>query len=499
MKIHIYSVCSGEEKILPYYFMHYSPDWVEKIVLFDNESTNKSYDIALNQPHVEIRKYKSDDNFSIQFKNNILKESKGKNIDWVIIVNMNEFIYHENLTDFLDKNNEYNIIVPVNYQMTGNQMTGNQLQLCQKTPIYEQIVSGYQFSCNKSESFIFQPDKLTYINNIHHNFESKILKNNKEIKLLHYKTFNKYLDNNLNNINNSTITWSNQLNNHPIQTIQHPKGYEANIFLPTDQLIEFLKKNVCGQEKIYWHLNNGNGGDCLTTYGTHILLESLQIKYQLHTISNENKDKDIDVLMYGGGGNLVPLYQNCQTFLEKFVNSAKIIIILPHTISGNENLLQSLPNNVFIFCRDHISWSYCRSLSKFPQNILFGHDLALQVVIPLINKPMYNDLYAFRNDKEINCNRKSIPSNNTDISLNYYVNVNSVDDTIRQAKEFLRIIDKYNIIHTDRLHVAIAGHILHKKVNFYNNSYSKNTSVHDSTLSKFPNIIYHENKFPIIL
>jgi hypothetical protein len=52
------------------------------------------------------------------------------------------------------------------------------------------------------------------------------------------------------------------------------------------------------------------------------------------------------------------------------------LVLLPHTIAGHIEFLESLPNHVYIFCRDHTSLSYVKSVHPFPQNVQFGRDMA---------------------------------------------------------------------------------------------------------------------------
>jgi exopolysaccharide biosynthesis predicted pyruvyltransferase EpsI len=55
--------------------------------------------------------------------------------------------------------------------------------------------------------------------------------------------------------------------------------------------------------------------------------------------------------------------------------------------------------------------------------------------------------------------------------------------------DILSVINKYNIVNTNRLHVCIGAALLGKQVNFYPNSYYKNESIFLMSLKdKFPNV-----------
>ena len=53
-------------------------------------------------------------------------------------------------------------------------------------------------------------------------------------------------------------------------------------------------------------------------------------------------------------------------------------------------------------------------------------------------------------------------------------------------------LSKYEVINTNRLHIAIAGCLLGIKVNMYSNNYYKNKAIYDYSLSKYyDRIIFH--------
>ncbi len=51
------------------------------------------------------------------------------------------------------------------------------------------------------------------------------------------------------------------------------------------------------------------------------------------------------------------------------------------------------------------------------------------------------------------------------------------------ARDFLAIADRYDEIRTDRLHVAIAGALLGKRVLLHDNSYGKNRAVWEHSVA----------------
>lgn len=103
MKIHAYFFCKNEELILPYLLKHYG-EFCEKITFFDNESTDRSREIieAFTQCETEIITNSTGgvlrDDIHLHLKNNCWK---GVDADYVIVADADEFLYNENLVDFL--------------------------------------------------------------------------------------------------------------------------------------------------------------------------------------------------------------------------------------------------------------------------------------------------------------------------------------------------------------------------------------------------------------
>ena len=83
---------------------------------------------------------------------------------------------------------------------------------------------------------------------------------------------------------------------------------------------------------------------------------------------------------------------------------------------------------------------------------------------------------AYRTDIE-KTNIK-IPEDNSDLSLtlNKPGNTKKINVIKDVSLSIFDHLSKFKTINTNRLHIAIAGSLLDKKVNFYRNSYYKNTN-----------------------
>src|SRR6516165_10860911 len=124
MVIHLYALAWNEEVIMPYFLRYYS-DFCDKIVIYDNESTDKTVEIVNSFPNTEIRSWNSnnqiDDHLYLRVKNNCYKESRGI-ADWVIVGDADEFLFHPNLKERLEYYKEAGITLP---KVTGYDMVPN--------------------------------------------------------------------------------------------------------------------------------------------------------------------------------------------------------------------------------------------------------------------------------------------------------------------------------------------------------------------------------------
>jgi len=237
--------------------------------------------------------------------------------------------------------------------------------------------------------------------------------------------------------------------------------------------------------------NPGNAGDSLIAYGTIQIFKKLNINY---SIGEASKKYSNQTLFYGGGGNFIGIYPDCSNFLKNNKDSNEIVI-LPHTIAGEDELIKSLEDNVKIICREKISYTYVNEVLTNKSNLYLSKDLALYI----------EGLEAFKETKGegvANCYRTdrerteiNIPADNVDLSNKLYLAGNTQQPEVIESVtlSFFKYLSNFDTINTNRLHIAIAGGLLNKKVNFYRNIYWKNKAVFDYCLEKdYPNITFHD-------
>ncbi len=103
-RIHYYAPAWNEELMLPFMFRHYRP-WVERFVIYDSDSTDGSVELLRRMPNVEIRKLPRTQPDSLigtlqDLHNRCWKESRGV-ADWVIVADIDEFLYHPDFLGYL--------------------------------------------------------------------------------------------------------------------------------------------------------------------------------------------------------------------------------------------------------------------------------------------------------------------------------------------------------------------------------------------------------------
>jgi glycosyltransferase involved in cell wall biosynthesis len=122
MTITVYTFIYNEEVILPYFLNHYSK-FVDKIIVYDNMSTDNSINILKDwkDTPIEIRTMDTKDTFDeetlMDLRNNCWKDDTS---DYIIVCDVDEFIYNEDIRTFLKKHSFMDYFTPSGYHMIGN-------------------------------------------------------------------------------------------------------------------------------------------------------------------------------------------------------------------------------------------------------------------------------------------------------------------------------------------------------------------------------------------
>ena len=190
MKIHAHILSWNEEKILPFTLDYYS-NICEKIFIYDNMSTDSSDEIYKRYSKVEVIKWDSDDSFNdlhnVNIKNNEYKKrSRNQNVDWVIICDCDEILYHPNLISKLTEYKEQGIDCP---KVEGHDMFSESFPIYDGKLITEKIKYGSEVYEPMSKQIIINPNVDIEYGFGAHNYKCLECKTNDdaELKLLHYK------------------------------------------------------------------------------------------------------------------------------------------------------------------------------------------------------------------------------------------------------------------------------------------------------------------------
>lgn len=186
MRVHVYTMLHNEELMLPYFLRHYGPI-AEKIVVFDNESTDRTVEIALDGGAgvVPISTGGFHKTAVLQkVMNEAYKASRGK-ADWVICAEGDEFFWHPDLVNLLYRYRKEGITLPKvdGYDMVSEKAPSGPGQ------IYDEIKIGAP-NWKYGKRGIFHPDIEINFTPGGHRVEAagNVVENETaEIKLLHYR------------------------------------------------------------------------------------------------------------------------------------------------------------------------------------------------------------------------------------------------------------------------------------------------------------------------
>lgn len=194
MKIHSHILAWNEEKILPYTLDYYST-FCEKIFIYDNMSDDNSDEIYKRYPKVEVIKWDSNNEINeinyINLKTQSYKDrSRNQNVDWVIVCDCDEFLYHPNLIELLEEYKNKGTTVP---KVCGHDMVSEIFPEYDGKLLVDKVKVGserYQPMC---KNIIFNPDlDVNYGIGAHSfNCPNAVFSDEEDLKLLHYKFLGK--------------------------------------------------------------------------------------------------------------------------------------------------------------------------------------------------------------------------------------------------------------------------------------------------------------------
>jgi len=250
-----------------------------------------------------------------------------------------------------------------------------------------------------------------------------------------------------------------------------------------DVLAETIR-TISKRRELVFIPSPGNWGDALINVGTEQFLAAngfaprvLKRDEFLAEIDVGAKPFKNAVVLVGGGGGWCENWHSTRNFLEAIGTIVRDIIVLPTTYELSVD--HSRRSNVIYFRRDNGG-----SKAVAPHST-FCHDMAFFLDVDRLEpEPHAWRIKAFRGDKE-----RSPDAHSTEPS----VDISMLGNSYHGVRPFFQILSRFDVIHTDRLHVAIAGSMLGKRAVLMPGNYAKARDVWSSSLEpNFANAKFKE-------
>jgi len=152
IKLETFAVCFNEERLMPYFLKHYLQ--YGSVTIFDNYSTDNTVKIAEESGAI-VYQFDSEGQFNeailTHIRNICWKESKA---DWVIVTDIDEFVYHKNLPKVLESI-KGTVILPRMFNMYSDAFPTT------KGQIYDEVKYGVEFN---SKPCLFKPHEIIEMN-----------------------------------------------------------------------------------------------------------------------------------------------------------------------------------------------------------------------------------------------------------------------------------------------------------------------------------------------
>ena len=216
----------------------------------------------------------------------------------------------------------------------------------------------------------------------------------------------------------------------------------------------------------------------------------------LKEVAPKKKVNPSDVIYLHGGGGFNSIYNWSPIVLRTLRNlfPKNLIIVGPSTVEREERYLkQILPKdkNIIFFARELVTYKF---MKRFFSRVHLDEDTALQLSKDCdefkkfcMNIPVKNNhkLLVLRKDIEAVYLPRAVSRKDYDIVC---------DPAYLKREDWLKVHLWASKITTNRCHSAILGAILGKEVNLYANSYHKNHSLWEFSLTKL-DVNWVEHKF----
>jgi len=244
-------------------------------------------------------------------------------------------------------------------------------------------------------------------------------------------------------------------------------------------------REAAGGRPLVHVANPGNWGDALIAEGSRSFFRFFGLRVRELSLKSLRRHPRLrarwagrgraPLILYGGGGALAGHYPKHLGRVAAMLQAVGPAVILPSTFGADSSALPLAPGSI-AFRRDQFE-----SRANWPA-ARFCHDMAF-FLEPGAVSPRRRVGNFLREDAERLVDAPRLPDNR---------------DLSREGRHetpvdaFFEAVGEVEIVHTDRLHVAIAGALLEREVHFYPGSYFKNQAVYRSSLEPhFPSVQFH--------
>lgn len=158
--VHLYAVCRNEELLIPWLMDHYA-GLVDRFCIYDNGSTDSTQAALARYPQAEVVPFDTggrfDDAANQRIKNTAWMASRGQ-ADFVIVCDMDEFLYHPHLAALLAtmKRQRYTVLKPCGYQMVGERLPA----FDGSRHLTDVVTAGVPDFHNYSKAVLFDPNRV---------------------------------------------------------------------------------------------------------------------------------------------------------------------------------------------------------------------------------------------------------------------------------------------------------------------------------------------------
>jgi hypothetical protein len=159
--VHLHALCWNEERMLPYFFRHYD-DLVDRYFICDNGSTDRSRDLLAANRKVVLGAFRITGASFVEAAtahyNQCWKQSRGI-ADWVIVVNVDEHVYHPDLRAHLQAcaRHGVSILLPEGYNMVADDWPAS------RKPLWKTVQYGMRDPIWDKPQ-VFDPNRIQEIN-----------------------------------------------------------------------------------------------------------------------------------------------------------------------------------------------------------------------------------------------------------------------------------------------------------------------------------------------